>query len=215
MKPSLLNFRNTLILLLLYTAFLVAYPYVESKQDVIAAFAENGPFENLSIAGWLLLCAACLWSWKLAPRVLLPGALTALIGAAREDDLQNAITGWNLFRLKWYVTADATVLLKIVAGAVLLIVVGTLLYMLTLGVRAFLKPEPWRQSWGLTVLLAMVIGGASLFLDKIQSFVHDFTGNWLPQQPSLVIKALEEGLEMALPLIFVSALLQYRATRRA
>jgi hypothetical protein len=211
----LLSFRTTVILLALYTAFLLAYPYVESKQDVLAAFAEDGPFENLSSTGWLLLCSACLWNWKLSPRVLLPGALTALIGAAREDDLQNAVTGVNLFRLKWYVTAAAPLHQKLLAGAILLIVVGTLLYMLAIGARAFLKPGPWRQGWGLTLLLAMCVGGASVVLDKLQSFVHDFTGAWLHQQASLVVKALEEGLEMALPLLFLSALMQYRALARS
>jgi len=212
-KRPLLNFRHTLLVLLLYAAMLAAWPYFESKQDVIATFAEDGPFESLSISLWLLLCSACLWNWKLAPRVLLPGAWTALIGAAREDDLQNAVTGVNLFRLKWYVEADAPLPQKLLAAAILLIVIGTLLYMLAIGVRAFLKPAPWRQDWGLTVLLAMALGGASLFLDKLQSFVHDFTGSWLHEQASLIVKALEEGLEMALPLIFVSALMQYRAAR--
>ncbi len=208
------GFVATLILLLLYTAGLVAYACLATKQDVLAMFVENGPVENQSIAGWLSLCAFCLWSFRLAPRVLLPGALTALVGAAREDDLQNAITGENLFRLKWYFKAVAPLSEKLIAASVLIAVIGLLLYMLGIGARAFLRPASWQHGWVLTTILALGVGAASLVLDKLQAYVHDFTGHWLHQQASLIVKALEEGLELALPLLFVCALLQYRQLRR-
>lgn len=218
MKIPALGFTRasltTLGVLAVFTLCLVGYTFVVSKQTVLATFAENGPIENASIVGWLLLAAACLWNARLSPRVLLPAALVALLGAVREDDFALWFTSPKLFQAKFYKNAEIALPEKLFTGVVALILAGLLIYMLWVGARTLLRPASWSYGWALTALLALGVGGASLVFDKLQSYVHDFTGHWLPQQPSLIINALEEGLEMALPLLFLSALLQYRATRR-
>ena len=45
------------------------------------------------------------------------------------------------------------------------------------------------------------------------TLTHDLTGHHLPQIWGLVVAALEEGVEMSLPLLFIVALVQYQ--RRA
>lgn len=209
------GFRGSVLLLMLYAAVLSALPWRLPKAQLLALFAENGPVENLSVIAWLLLALLCLLQVLRWPRLMLPAMLTALLGAAREQDLQNAITGVNLFRLKWYLTADTPLGLKLVASVTLMLIVALLLHMLLLAAQAYRQRDTWRQQWAWTLLLALAVAAASLGLDKTQALVHDATGHWLHERASLWVKALEEGLELALPLVFASALLQARRMRRS
>lgn len=209
---SALRFRNVLLAEIIYIVLLTTFPWLLTKQEMHSVFSEQGPFEVLSAVFWAALGLLCFMTARQAPRRLIPCGIAAFVGCARELDLHTAITGVSIFKSHYYLKTPAPVAEKLFVGLLALAILAVLIDVVLSGIRA-LRQGALRQDWMLTAALAFVTTAATKVLDKLQSFVHDFTGHWLPQIYGLVINALEEGVEMSLPLLFIVALVQYQ--RRA
>jgi hypothetical protein len=209
---SALRFRNVLLAELIYILLLLPFPWLLTKQEMHWVFSEEGPFEVLSAVFWAALGLLCFMTARQAPRRLIPCGIAAFIGCARELDLHTAITGMSIFKSHYYLKTPAPIAEKLLVGLLTIAIFAVLVDVFVAGIRA-LRAGALREDWMLSALLAFVTTAATKLLDKLQSFVHDFTGHWLPQIYGLVINSLEEGVEMSLPLLFIVALVQYQ--RRA
>ncbi len=203
------SYRTVWVITLLYTLLLVPIPLLIGKQDMHHLFSEEGPFEVLSAVFWAVLGLLCLSRARQSPRAMIPCALAAFIGCARELDLHTALTGVSLFKSSYYLKSAAPLGEKLLAAAITLIVFAVLVDVARAGLRALRQRGALQQPWLQTSLLAIGAAAFTKLLDKLQSFVHDFTGHWLPQLYSLIVNALEEGMEMSLPLLFIVALVQF------
>lgn len=206
---SALRFRNILIAEIVYILLLAPFPWLLTKQEMQSVFSEQGPFEVLSAVFWAALGLLCLMTAKQAPRRLIPCGIAAFVGCARELDLHTAITGMSIFKSHYYLKTPAPIGEKLLVGLLAIAIIVVLIDVLLAGFRA-LRQGALQQDWMRTAMLAFVTTGFTKVLDKLQSYVHDFTGHWLPQIYGLIINALEEGVEMSLPLLFIVALVQYQ-----
>ena len=206
---SALRFRNILVAEIIYILLLMPLPWLLTKQEMQWVFSEQGPFEVLSAVFWAALGLLCFMTARQAPRRLIPCGIAAFIACARELDLHTAITGMSIFKSHYYLKTPAPIAEKLLVGLLAIAILAVLIDVVRSGVRA-LRQGALRQDWMLTAMLAFVTTAATKVLDKLQSFVHDFTGHYLPQIYSLIINALEEGVEMSLPLLFIVALVQYQ-----
>lgn len=209
--PAVPGLRATLMAEAVYIGLLLPLPWVLDKPELRWLFSEAGPFERLSALFWVLLGLCSLALLRTAGwRARLTCGLAAWIGAARELDLHTALTGTSLFKSSYYLHAPAAAGEKWMAAALALAVLAVLADVARLGLLALRDPAQ-RQRESLRIAgLALAITLATKLADKLQSFVHDVSGHWLPQTASLTVEALEEGVEMSLPLLFLVALLRFR-----
>jgi hypothetical protein len=174
---------------------------------------EGGPIENLTVALYLLAAAAlAAASAKLPRRLGLVLAATMLAFAARESHWHQDFTGTSMLRVSYYL-GPAPLAHKLAALAVLLPVLGGLGW-LARGVARRVRQGGMGlgavniAAW--TFLLVMVL---SKVADRsVALLVEDFglagAAGWRALQV-----AIEEPLEMMLPVVVLVALLQYLASR--
>lgn len=210
--PVLQRFRSVLLAEFVYILLLLPLPWLLSWQQMRWLFSEQGPFEVLSAVLWVVLGVFCLLSAKLGPRRLISCGLASFAAFARELDLHTAITGMSIFKSHYYLKTPAPIAQKLFVGALALAILALLIDVLVTGLRA-LRQDGLQQDWMCSALLGFVTTVATKGLDKVEAFTHDITGHHLPQIWGLVVAALEEGVEMSLPLLFIIALAQYRHMR--
>jgi hypothetical protein len=209
--PVFLRFRSVLLVEFIYILLLLPLPWLLSSQQMRWLFSEQGPFEVLSAVLWAVLGVACLLSARRGPRRLISCGIAGLLGCARELDLHTAITGMSIFKSHYYLKTPAPLSQKLLVGAlaIAIAILALLIEVLFAGLKA-LRQGALQQDWMCSALLGFVTTTVTKGLDKAEAFTHDITGHHLPQIWGLVVAALEEGVEMSLPLLFIVALLQYR-----
>ena len=210
--PFSLRFRSVLLVESAYILLLLPLPWLLSWQQMRWLFSEQGPFEVLSAVLWGVLGVLCLLSAKLGPRRLITCGIAGLLGCARELDLHTAITGMSIFKSHYYLKTPAPIAQKLLIGALAIAILALLIDVLLAGLRA-LRNGALQQDWMRSALLGFVTTTVTKGLDKAEAFTQDITGHSLPQMWGLVVAALEEGVEMSLPLLFIVALAQYRRMR--
>ncbi|MDZ4079364.1 MULTISPECIES: hypothetical protein [Hydrocarboniphaga] len=207
--PIFLRFRSVLLAEFAYILLLLPLPWLLSWQQMRWLFSEQGPFEVLSAVLWAVLGVLCLLSAKRGPRRLISCGIAGFLGCARELDLHTAITGMSIFKSHYYLKTPAPIAQKLLVGALAIAILALLIDVLLAGLRAMRHGAP-RQDWMCSALLGFVTTTVTKGLDKAEAFTRDLTGHHLPQSWGLVVAALEEGVEMSLPLLFIVALVQYR-----
>lgn len=205
------------VVLLIYLAHLTFLALSLPKEVFDALFAETGPYEGMSIILWVTLGGLLLLSLPLQPRSVLAMAVLSLVFAAREADLHKRFTVMSLTKIKFYLSPDVPVLQKIIGGIVFIAVTIALIYLakrLYNRLYNYLVHEGGlRSPLGQLLILPAVLLPLSKILDRIASQIYEIFGVRLPGTMSQLIAAYEEGLEMALPALFIVALLLLRIRR--
>lgn len=173
-------------------------------------FSERGPFEQLSIVLWALLGAALLLKRPLPLRLRLAMAAVAFAFAAREADLHKAYTVMSMTKIKFYLSPEVPLPQKLACGLVLLTLIGLLVF-LTVQIYGYVVRRrglltPVGQVMALPVLMLPV----SKVIDRLSSHLYEMFQIVFPLTVQQLIAAFEEGMEMAMPLLFLVALLLHR-----
>lgn len=203
------------VVLLIYLAHLTFLALSLPKEVFDALFAETGPYEGMSIILWVTLGGLLLLSLPLQPRSVLAMAVLSLVFAAREADLHKRFTVMSLTKIKFYLSPDVPVLQKIIGGIVFIAVTIALIYLAKRLYNYLVHEGGLRSPLGQLLILPAVLLPLSLskILDRIASQIYEIFGVRLPGTMSQLIAAYEEGLEMALPALFIVALLLLRIRR--
>lgn len=173
-------------------------------------FAETGPFESASPWLWATLGVLIGVVFRRPALGVLAGIALSLACAARELDLHKSITGYSVLKPGFYLSSEHALHHQIVAGAAVVALLAAAL-VLAGRVRAL---RPWRRLdaawvWGFGFALLMFV--TTKALDRAPSILHEDFGVVLSDRVRLLATALEEGLEMLVPVFFAAAVLAYAA----
>lgn len=177
---------------------------------------EGGIVENLTILMYYLALASL---WLFPPRALTRLGVAAvslllLAAAARELDLHKAMFGMSILKTNFYRNyATGT---QIVAALLILVPVFAAMIYLVLGYgRHLVKSVKAREPAGVTVATTLIFLVLLKIFDGVIGIIGAHLGKpgeiWgYTTSAGLITMALEESLELALPLLIVIAVIQGR-----
>lgn len=186
-----------------------------SAVQLEAFFSEMGPIERASpplyfvggIGMWLFRRRGdnlCIWL-----------ALSCVIVAfgAREMDLHKSLTGFSVLKLSYYFHSVPW-WHKALAACAVLPVLGSMGYLLVVAVRSMPRALRRGDSSAMTVLVFVSTLVISKVLDRSVNVLSEDFGLSVSEALRTCALALEETLELSLPVLFMVGLLQWREERR-
>jgi hypothetical protein len=179
--------------------------YLCPNEVVLRWLAEGSLVENLKIVLYLVATGWLLLARHLLPKsVTLALAVTVLAFAAREADWHIAFTGTSMLRLTYYLRpAPAT------HKAASLVVIGMLLtswiYLLHTTVRARRARRPSSGPLRANVITIIAMLVATKIVDRMLSVATNDFGLFVGSAGRALQLALEEPMEMMLPVMLVAA----------
>lgn len=201
--------------LLAYMAWLVYLGLVLPAERADALFSETGWFEDLSAVLWLVLGAVLLFARPIGLGKRIGMAVIAAALAAREEGWHKKFTTDSLFKSDYYQMTNVPMAEKLIAGAVAVGLTITLIWLLVLGGREVFARGGWRRPWGWLALFAVAISPILKAVDRGPSILRVQFDITLPENIDMVMLALEEGMESALPVLLLVALGLYLMDRRS
>lgn len=211
--PDLRAFYLVAAALVAYILALIPFALSLSPDAHDWMFSEAGPFERLSVLFWLVLGVFTLFRLRRAPRLALPAGVAAIILGLREAEWHKAFTTDSLLKTNYYEMPGVSLWEKVPAGLVAIAVIGLAVFMAWRGFNAVLRHGGWRTDWGATVLLAGVVLPVIKVVDRAPAILAEDYGVTIGTTLATVVSALEEGVEMVLPLLFMAAVAAYPRTR--
>jgi hypothetical protein len=206
--------RIALVLTLVYAGFLALVANDLPTAVFRPLFSEQGPFERMSIYMWLVLGAVLLLPAGLPARLRLAMAAVSFAFAAREADLHKAYTVMSISKIKFYLSPAVPLLQKLAGGLVLLALVVALVYLALQLWRWLRGGQALHTPVGQLLLLPVLLLPASKVIDRMASVLYEDFGITLPPMVGQFVAAFEEGMELALPVLFLAALLLHRGQWR-
>lgn len=193
------------LMIILYMLLIAAIPTLLPVPDVKALFSEEGPFEMLSVATWLIAAVVVVTSFRHAkPGSFLFGLLFVLF-AAREADWHKKFTADSLLKSNYYRHTDAPMMEKVLAAIVALAFIALVLYVGFVIARFLLMRGGWRSRGGVWLVVGTALVVFGKLLDRAPAELA-LAGHALDATVGLYAGAFEEGLEMIHPLILAWSL---------
>ena len=187
---------------------------VLSPSEAGPLFEETGPFEQASPWLWL---AFALWIplvFRKPTLEVAAGMIVAVAAAAREWDWHIRFTGYSMLKPPYYYREGDT-LGRIIAGAIMLLVIASVVVL----VARLIHLRPWKRPWPWWVFALGFAFGMLVFtkaVDRAPAIMDEQFGIKLGPSMRQVFYAVEEGLEMMLPIFFAAhalALERWHASR--
>lgn len=178
------------------------------------AFSERGPFEQLSIVGWLLAALVVLLRIRPLGRRAAAFALLCALLAAREADWHKAFTADSLLKTAYYRDAAAPLAEKLLAGTAAVVLIALLVYVGLFVARFLLRQGGWRTRSGLWLAVAAVLVVLGKGIDRAPAVLLEEHGVALRPAARRAATALEEGLELLHPLLVAWSVWVSQAERR-
>lgn len=195
---------------LLAIAFAVAIWLALTPAEVMVLMREGGPIEGMT--EWLYLAlAAALWlnprrdgAWRdtLALSVMLAAA------GAREMDLHKVFTGYSVLKVSFYLH-DVPLWHKLIALFVLALIAAAALHLLRRHANALWRGLRRREPVACSVALFFAVMVISKVLDRAINVLAGDYGISTSTEIHALVSALEETVELSLPLIATLARWQY------
>lgn len=211
-------FFSLVWLLWMCCTFIFEYDNLEALLD------ETGILELVTNLAYIPLLLAYIFMakmfWNMGRSSRIDFVLFIGLGIAaflREMGIQHWIPSRDTtaFKSRFFLNPDNPLSEKILAGALLLLLLAVLIY---LGVKytrhlisSFFKMNP--TTWSIATLCTM--GVIAKFVDRFPSNYKHAYSIPLPEQLRLNLEIMEETSETMLPLIAAFALLQYRMLRKS
>jgi hypothetical protein len=173
---------------------------------------ENGVLENVQVI-FYVLCAIIslvyfrrkIWSNGA------PGAVILVFFALRELDFQKKFTNLSITRTKFYFSPDISLLAKIIGGAIVLLLIITLVIFVRRNAGVFFTALRSKERFAQCTLTAVILLPIAAMTDASIRYLNDM-GIDIGEQFHLIKAVTEEVLELAIPLLFLIALFQYGST---
>lgn len=206
---------TTAVILVLYAILLVTLGLTLAPERAEVIFGEEWWFEDLSAVFWLVLGAVLLIARPIRLSRRIGMAVIAAALAAREEGWHKKFTTDSLFKSDYYQMTGVPMAEKLIAGAVAVGLTITLIWLLVLGGREIVARGGWRRPWGWLALFAVAISPILKAVDRGPSILRVQFDITLPENIDMVMLSLEEGMESALPVLFLLALGLYLMDRRS
>ena len=172
------------------------------------AFVENLTIVlYLATAAWLLLARG-----PIPTGVALALALTMGAFAAREADWHIQFTGTSMLRVSYYL-GPAPALHKAASLAVLAVLFSAWIHLLRCMVEAWRAHRLERGALGVNVVTVLAVLVAAKLLDRMLSVATEDLGLTAGPAARALQLAVEEPLEMVLPVMVLMSAWQYRASK--
>lgn len=194
----------TLTLLAIYIAYLLILAVSLSPEAFAVLFSESGPFQQMSLGLWLGLAAVLLASRSPAEAAM---AVLALLAAAREADWHKAFTVDGLTKISTYLNPAVPWQEKVIGITMLALALGSSVYLTVRLYRYLFLRQGSVALTGQILVIAVVLLPLSKVLDRSPSILRKRFDIVLPQNIDQVLVALEEGIEMLVPVLLIVALL--------
>lgn len=175
--------------------------------------SEAGFFEEASWVGYLLAGAACLLMLRRCAALYVPCALVLFAMCARELDMHNRFTTDSVLKSRYYLKVKAPLTEKLLAGTVVLALAAVVAYLLLRYLPLFRQRLRERAPEAVTLGAAGIVLVFTKLVDRLPGILkHDY-GIGLSEWARHLAMALEEPLELMIPLLVLLALVQVRLTR--
>ena len=194
------------------SAYLGIAAYIALKAPLEVStflYSESGPYEVFSTVLWLVLAGLVLLQSQLQLRVRLASSIAALLMCSRELDMHKALFTMSFIKTNFYKSPDIPFHDKVAGGLALLVMIALLVY-LAKRMLLFLRTQASSDTSAHLLVYSLALGAISKILDRFSSQMHELFNIAVPANARLAIVAMEESLELALPLLLILALLTYR-----
>jgi hypothetical protein len=176
---------------------------------------EGSVIEDLTIALYLVAAVGILAAWRSLPKgVAAALALTMLAFAAREADWHIHFTGTSMLRVSYYL-GPAPAMHKLVSLAAVAALLAGWLYLAIRAVRAWRSKRLHAGAVGANTLTFLGVLVFAKVLDRLLSVLAEDFGVATDAAMRALQVAIEEPLEMILPVIVLATVWQYVAWRQA
>jgi hypothetical protein len=183
--------------------------------DVVASLSSEGALVEESTAVLFFVAAAATLSLRRnAVGLALVAALCTLFLAfgARELDLHRAWTHGSMLKVSFYL-GPAPLVSKLISVAVLALFATSVIYLLRVGVAWLPGALRKRSPVAVTIFMFILALVASKLLDRSISVLHEDFGVFFSPGVPVLTQAMEEMLELTLPLLGLLGILQHRQPR--
>ncbi|MBA3591908.1 hypothetical protein [Methylibium sp.] len=173
--------------------------------------AEGGLVERPTELLYFAL-AAVMWWWRRPGDDLLGWAALCIVFVAfgaREMDLHKAWTGGSMLKLSFYLR-EAPLVQKLVSGAVVLIVAAAGVFVIRRHARSVWQGLRRRETLATTVAIFLVTMIVSKVFDRSINILAEDFGIVAPVATGVLVGAVEEILELSLPLVAAIGFIQHR-----
>lgn len=195
-------FLASVLLAVVMTTAVVVLAFVLPMDDSERLFAETGPFEEASPWLWIMLALALPLIFRRFTLEVASGMVLSLAAAAREWDWHVAFTDYSMLKPPFYYREGDT-LERIIAGGIMLVVFAGVVILVArlIRLRPWKRPRPW---WAFALGFAFFMLVFTKAVDRAPGILRDDLGVDLPDQLRILCYAIEEGLEMMLPVFFAA-----------
>lgn len=172
-------------------------------------FAEWGGVESATVAGYALCAILFCWIGKsgFTKRHYALLLLILLMGM-RELDLHSQLTGMSIFKLSFYFSDEQHLALKLIAFLMTAGIAFVIYTVIRHYCGAFIQGLAARRPYSLGCLLCLVVIIASKAIDGLSRKLESI-GLAISETESHHVEALEESLELGIPILILISLLNY------
>lgn len=184
---------------------------VLSPEAVLRLMAESGPVEAATAPLYFLAAIYVLVAGvpRIEPSPVLPLCIVLCGFGARELDLHKAFTGTSVLKVSFYL-GPAPLAHKLVALGVVGAVLGAVLHLLTRHGRRIWRGLRQGRPAAITVAVFAVTMVVAKIVDRSRMVLLEDFGIALGSSATALFIALEETLELGLPLLVLLGLLRHR-----
>lgn len=184
-----------------WAALLLATPFLLAPARFKWFFSEHGPVESASPWAWVVAALVVLAFTRPLGARAAAFALLYLAFAAREADWHKAYTADSMLKTSYYRSADVALGEKLASGLVALVLLCLLAWVLWSVARFLIRERGWRTRAGAWLLVGFALLFFTKLLDRTPATLEVDYGVRLAPRLAAWFSALEEGLELALPLV--------------
>lgn len=196
-------FAASLTLAVVMTTIVIVLAFALPMDQSERLFAETGPFEEASPWLWIILALSLPLIFRKLTLEVAAGMYLALAGAAREWEWHTAFTTDNYSMLKppFYYREQFTIPERLIAGVIVLLIAASAVVLISrlIQLRAWKRPWPW---WVFALGLAFFMLVFTKAVDRTPGILETDFNIVLGDQLRVLCYAIEEGLEMLLPVFF-------------
>jgi hypothetical protein len=193
-------------------AFILLNLGVFSLPDHIIDFIleESGLIENAQLLAYI---ACALISWIYAKKMIWKGGwvggIIFMVFALRELDVQKRFTIMSVTKTRFFISPEVTLTEKLISVAVLSAIAVIFIFFAKNNYGKLIKGLQSSEKWAISTCRGFVLIIISVLLDSTNRWLKDL-GIVLTELGSLVIQFAEELVELAVPVFFLMALIQWR-----
>ena len=199
------------VLFLIQAFMLLSFGFIFLPDHIIDfMLEESGVIENAQFLGYI---ACAVISWIYAKKMIWKGGLSGgiifMVFALRELDFQRRFTIMSVTKTRFFISPEVSLNAKLISVAVLSSIAVIVILFAKSNYHELIKGLQASKKWAFSTCTGLALMIFSVLLDNTNRWLNDF-GIVLMEEGSLAIEFFEELVELAIPVFFLIALIQWR-----